>query len=434
MNKKTYFLLICFLIIGWAHAQPMTENDLLASAKKLDVDYLGDFKEGIAVVAKGNSSTIINSKGELVIPFGVYNFYNVNSWDKKHVEGFVNGLCIVQDIESGKVGFVNTSGKIVIPCQYLWADPIDNEGYATVLDQKKQKYFITKDNKKIALSNVFVYIDYNVRVRSINPMSGNGGLENVFKARPAAPTYKPTIYVDFSDGLCPGFDELFGYYDRTGKKIIANQFEFARPFHEGLAAVSKKNSFGEVKWGFIDKTGKTIIDFKFSNQPGDFHNGLSVIIPAVQNEFQYAFMDKSGQIFYTVKEKVENELLDFQGNVAWVPNKGHLELFDKSGNFFDFNINSNKKDRKGRPIWIKNFSYSPTIVNETIRVNINTKFGIVDLKGNVLIPVVFDSVEYPDPVSGLSKAIYTNLDNQKIEGYINSQGRFVIVKGLSSNW
>jgi len=42
----------------------------------------------------------------------------------------------------------------------------------------------------------------------------------------------------FEDGLARfRIDNKFGFFDRTGKIIIGAQFDFAFPFHEGLAAI-----------------------------------------------------------------------------------------------------------------------------------------------------------------------------------------------------
>jgi hypothetical protein len=51
---------------------------------------------------------------------------------------------------------------------------------------------------------------------------------------------------------------LYGYADPTGKIRIEPQFQEARPYYEGLAAVKRGG-----KYGYIDKMGKIIISYRF---------------------------------------------------------------------------------------------------------------------------------------------------------------------------
>ena len=73
----------------------------------------------------------------------------------------------------------------------------------------------------------------------------------------------------------------WGYEDRTGKLVIAADFEYARAFSEGLAAVNvgstvKDGVVGGGKWGFIDKTGHFAIPAQFG-EVADFRNGLALV-------------------------------------------------------------------------------------------------------------------------------------------------------------
>ena len=83
----------------------------------------------------------------------------------------------------------------------------------------------------------------------------------------------------FKEGLAPfRIDNKFGFFDRKGKIIIRSQFDFAFPFHEGLAAICvgcKEGPEGEyhsVKggtWGYINRGGA-----KLSFQPNLKRQGI----------------------------------------------------------------------------------------------------------------------------------------------------------------
>jgi hypothetical protein len=64
-----------------------------------------------------------------------------------------------------------------------------------------------------------------------------------------------------------------GYCNRNGDVVIKPQFEYAREFSDGLAAV-----LIDGKFGYIDKTGKLVISPQFA-YAGDFSEGMAVVVP-----------------------------------------------------------------------------------------------------------------------------------------------------------
>src|SRR5258708_30605237 len=83
----------------------------------------------------------------------------------------------------------------------------------------------------------------------------------------ASPQSKPTV-----SGV---------FIDRQGKLAIDQQFDSARPFSNGLAAVKER-----VKWGFINRRGKYVIDPEFDNA-GVFSEGWG----PVQNAGKAFYID-----------------------------------------------------------------------------------------------------------------------------------------------
>lgn len=68
-------------------------------------------------------------------------------------------------------------------------------------------------------------------------------------------------------------DAKWGYIDSKGALVIAPQYDEAKPFSEGLAAVRVGK-----QWGYIDGAGATKINpqYKFA---GDFSGGLAFVLP-----------------------------------------------------------------------------------------------------------------------------------------------------------
>lgn len=433
MKTIVNLIFVVFILFGTAGFSQDHPADIVTNSKKVEAEQLFEYHNGLAIITRGQLSTVINSSGNPVIPYGKYKFISQGAEDGRFHEGFVNGYCIVQDPNSYLLGVIDTLGKLVINFQYRWVSPFDDEGYAVVITPEQRNYFITRQNKKIPLDPVFIY-DKHLISSMPNIRGEGGGLEALFEARPTVQT-GPVIYDNFVDGLCVGEKSLFGYFDRTGKKIINDIYVDARPFSEGLAAVALKNKFGEVKWGFIDKTGKTVIDFMFKNQPGDFHSGLSVVTPAEKSDFAYAFIDKKGTVFYSVKDPTKNKYRDFQGDVAFVNENGHMALLDRSGTLRPLEIKTSKVTKKGKPMMVKSFSYYQQIVNKNILIEIGGKQGLMDTNGNLIVPAIFESVSHYDPTSKLAKATYLTANGEKVEGYINKDIHFVSIKELSkSKW
>ena len=61
----------------------------------------------------------------------------------------------------------------------------------------------------------------------------------------------------------------FGYINKSGKVMIASQFDYAESFSEGMAAVSVGG-----KRGFVDQTGKVVIAAQY-DKTTPFSEGLA---------------------------------------------------------------------------------------------------------------------------------------------------------------
>lgn len=69
----------------------------------------GRFSEGLAAVVKDRKLGFINRQNELVIPFAFG-----EAWES----GFQEGLSAVKDLASGKFGYIDKTGRMVIPAIY----------------------------------------------------------------------------------------------------------------------------------------------------------------------------------------------------------------------------------------------------------------------------------------------------------------------------
>lgn len=107
-------------------------------------DSIDCLKEGLAVVSKDGKYGFINKSGKLVIPL-----------EYGYAQAFSEGLASVQGAD-GKYGFINKTGKVVIPFKYTGIGS-DTEGVHTGSFYKgesmvwldEQKFCINKAGKRL---------------------------------------------------------------------------------------------------------------------------------------------------------------------------------------------------------------------------------------------------------------------------------------------
>ena len=172
----------------------------------------------------------------------------------------------------------------------------------------------------------------------------------------------------------------WGFIDETGKIVIKPQFDFMRPFNEGVAAVniggkpvSKEALYlgqgGE--WGYIDKTGKIVVSIQLADA-SDFSEGLA----AVKLLNKWCYIEKTGKI-------VIHPLFDFAGHfsegLAGVIIEKKLGYIDKSGNMVI----------KPQFEWGHWFSEGLAAVN----FGGKGKWGYINRKGKTVIQPRFDRAD-----------------------------------------
>lgn len=161
------------------------------------------------------------------------------------INNFSEGFAKVK--VNGKYGFIDKTGKEIIPTKYDWAGDF-NEGLA-----------------RVALDDKAGYIDK--------------------KGKVAIPL-KYEWAGDFSEGFARVvLNDKFGYIDETGKEIIPTKYEWAGDFSEDLAATNI---------GYINQKGEVVIPYKNLEiqEAWDFSEGLAQVEIRGQN----GFIDKNGKL------------------------------------------------------------------------------------------------------------------------------------------
>jgi hypothetical protein len=277
----------------------------------------------------------------------------------------------IQEPPKSKYGYVDMYGKEAIPMQYDGAWSF-SERLAAVKNEKKYG-FIDKEGQ------VQIPFDYDYAIC-------------------------------FKEGLAAvGKDKKIGYITKDGKTAIPFEYEGGSNFRDGLAGVVKNG-----KLGYIDREGNIVIDFIYDNvmRIGYASDGL---IPVELNK-KWGYIDVIG----TVKIPFEfNQINPFHAGRAYVSLDGdHFGFIDINGDvivplIYQYTDNDPYKaeqidiflecsifsiDYAYANIGIKTVAYGWNIpLRERDRffggyamVKKDRKYGFIDTKGNVVVPLEYD--------------------------------------------
>ncbi len=231
------------------------------------------FRDEITIVKlyKGDNDSIINKKDYEVIP---------TSYDFFLFTGFPEGLAVVISSDE-KFGFIDKTGREVIPLIYNWANKF-SEGLACVLINEKFGY-IDKTGREII---PFIFEDANSFSDELACVSINKKWGYIDKTGQEVIPFIYSAASHFNEGYARAeLNGKWGYIDKTGREVIPFIYSAASYFNEGYA-IAELNG----KWGCIDKTGQEAIPFIYSRFD-HFRDGLAL----VSLNHKYGFIDKTGK-------------------------------------------------------------------------------------------------------------------------------------------
>jgi hypothetical protein len=290
-----------------------------------------------------------------------------------------------------KVGFINESGKLVIPARYDEDEECAcsfSEGLAAVKRNDKWGYVDTTGKEIIAPKYQHAYNFHNgLAVVTQNNKSGM-----IDKTGRVVIGIKYDTFEGYFEGLVGAkINGKAGFLDGAGRVAIPFTYEEATSFSQGLAMV-KANG----KWGFIDKTGKFAIRPEYE-VAGYFKDGVGTVgIPVADDgedtEYNWGLINKSGKLLPLVPLHPED--LD-SGDERFVD-----YYYNFIGEFSEGLAAANRHgkqgfiDNRGRGVVPLKYdgcdcgSFSDGIG----LVSLNDKFGYVDKNGVEVIPIKYDEV------------------------------------------
>ena len=216
----------------------------------------------------------------------------------------------VQDKATGKWGYADKKGRIIISGKYDLAENFQND---------------------LGLAKVYVGTLRHGNQDETNQGEGKWGLIDKTGKEIVPCKYDKIRY--FNDGLAEvhigrvyngaSVDGKFGFIDKTGVEVIPCKYDNVRSFSEGLVAVNiggkfefirenNRYSFSGGKWGYVDRTGKEVIPFEY-DEADKFSESKAWVSISENGIRKIGYIDKTGKF---ITPPVEHSFTNYTGKTA----------------------------------------------------------------------------------------------------------------------
>ena len=270
-------------------------------------DTTNPFSEGLMCVEKDNKYGFVDKTGKEVIPC-IY----------EEADNFSDGLALVRRVGEYNYGYIDKTGKVVIPCNYVYAESF-SEGLAAVGNSKGEYGYIDK------LGNLVVPYTYDsasnyeegtalVTTRTNSKVNwliidkkGNEIDRNVIRD---TFWFKNTMVADMKNGMC-------GYINLLNEEIVPYRYLDVETSFNGIGWVLKESGVGAV-----DITGKEVVPCIYSDFKG-FSEGLAVVV----KNYKCGYVDMAGKEVIPCVYNIAGEFSEGLARVA----KDYMGYIDKTG-------------------------------------------------------------------------------------------------------
>ena len=273
------------------------------------VEDMGKMSDGYVLVGDSKSKlyAVFTSTGDLVIPFSIPLVRSGRSIPK-----FYNGVIPAKLTQNNKSFFavLNTRGEMVKQLKdvtELGENFVD--GYVPAF----KAIPLSATRRKVVLRY------YDTTGKEVLPnlwQDVTGTIGMLQEMRP------------FCDGLSCYYDyktRRYGYFDKTGKIVVAAKYAKAHDFSEGLAWVSEDGT----QWYFIDTEGKPCSQVFSVEEPVDFHEGVAIVYKRGTSRNEPCYIDAACNVVCGPLYAASR----FFGGYAWVTvlnNGTHDYVIDRS--------------------------------------------------------------------------------------------------------
>jgi hypothetical protein len=220
---------------------------------------------------------------------------------------------------------------------------------------------------------------------------------------------------EFHEGLAmvqtgDGGSARFGFIDKRGKIVVRPEWRRVFDFREGLAAVTQDGSTDE-KWGFIDSTGNMVIPLQWGGSSW-FSEGFSAFSTEAVFSGRHGFIDKSGQVAI---EPTWGFAGKFREGLAAVSTKNLLDEDGKWGFI----------DHSGKPVvdptWAGAHDFNEGMAGVATGNRSTRQWGFINSSGATIIPPTWANVGgFSEGLAAVQKEPFGKW------GFIDKKGNLVI--------
>jgi hypothetical protein len=297
-------------------------------------------------------------------------------------------------------GAVDKGGKEIITCVH---DSLLQSNGSNLVVKFKDSYgvinldenwLVTPQQNSLELLNDDAYLEFNGRTTFLKTMKGqliyfsdntleykdgylkehlpSGAywiisMDGIIIERSTQPQQTEKVFRESEGYRAILRDGKYGFIDGEGRLRIANRYEDAKPFNDGLAAIRIRG-----KWGFIDQSEALIIQPVYDGVE-NFNNGYSI----VRQQDQYGLIDRNGKVvlplrYDEITVNTEKRYRLRQGTL--------LGLADESGTI----------------VIHPRYDELSDTGNGYVIIRRQNKVGLVTVRGVSTIPMIYDGLIY-DP-------------------------------------
>lgn len=366
----------------------------------------GNPEIGKVILEKSNASLYATLSDEIPLMWKLKDFPE-ESWKKLKDEGFEK-IVAINDLDdkflvlkSKKWGVVDMDAKEIIVPNFDHIEIFENERYRdshfrTPGMKPVIEYFRVKKGKFSGLYDITGrrilypkfddFFEYSPGLYKVEKNEKYGLIQNSGKVvlKP-----QPINFESFEEGYIK-FEEndRYGFADKSGNVLIPAQYEKASDFKGNFAWVKVKG-----KEAIIDRSGN------FIRKPKSVINGSGDFLKTFNEFFKNLRIQEKGKQWIIPRNKrfnrdeyevrdfdyVSEELLAFKSKGKWglIHKEGKIVLtpdFDGIGYYEDIERWSSETRTK---------KYLPGL----IRVKKDKKYGYVTREGELVYPIIFDSLE-----------------------------------------
>ena len=338
------------------------------------------FYSGRAIVKKNGKYGVIDENGKEL-------FYT----EYGRIDRFHNGYAIVySSYKNGetKVGIIDRNGREVVPAIYQWLHNVYNFSEGMAAMAQNRKYGFVDATGKVVIpfkyDNVQSFINGIAKVwvgwHHVGYINSKGQeiIPPDFEAMDQANLRR--YHNKFIIGLKDSIQHVFDY---SGKKITTLPYEKIQEFNENDKSylVSMNN-----KWGTLDSNFTVKIPIKYESLEPIFPNKI-----AARKNNKIGFLNLKGNeissfVYDWIAPFQDNYMEQYENGVAIIGIGGRTGLINSYGKL----IIPVKYDE------IEDFSHGLAMVKQ------NNKFGFVDSKGKEIIPIIYDKA---NPYNGYSAEV-----------------------------